>query len=141
MKTHHHFLQILLFLLLLSCKSSPEKTSEVSEVKERPLVQAILQDPASFYYINFEQYPEMDKSLPIGVFDSGTGGLTVLDALVRFDGYNNGSGGEGSDKIPDFASEKFIYLADQANMPYGNYSSEGKTELLVEHVLKDAQFL
>src|SRR5690606_5327362 len=47
----------------------------------------------------------------------------------------------GSDGISDFSKEQFIYLADQANMPYGNYYSEDKSDLLVEHVLKDAQFL
>lgn len=130
------------FLFLLSCKTTPQEASisQVS-VEERPIVSAILEDPDSFYFIDFEDYPEMDKELPIGVFDSGTGGLTVLDALVRFDQYNNITKAEGGDRVPDFSSEKFIYLADQANMPYGNYSSEGKTDLLVEHVLKDAQFL
>lgn len=132
----------LLFLFLISCKTAPQKAVlETNSEIERPIAQAILEDPESFYYVDFDQYPEMDPSLPIGVFDSGTGGLTVLDALVRFDQHQNGSGNEGSDSLPDFASETFIYLADQANMPYGNYSSEDKTELLVEHVLKDAQFL
>jgi glutamate racemase len=46
-----------------------------------------------------------------------------------------------SDGIPDFEKEYFIYLADQANMPYGNYPSLGKTDLLKEHILKDVQFL
>jgi len=32
-------------------------------------------------------------------------------------------------------------LADQANMPYGNYSKENKVDLLKEHIIKDAQFL
>lgn len=39
---------------------------------------------------------------PIGVFDSGVGGLNVLEKCVE--------------KMPN---EKFIYLADEANMPYG----------------------
>ena len=37
--------------------------------------------------------------------------------------------------------ESFIYLADQANMPYGNYSKENKVDLLKEHIIKDTQFL
>ena len=131
-----------LFLLLASCKNKPQETSfALASEEERPIVNAILTQPESFYFIDFREYPQMDRSLPIGVFDSGTGGLTVLDALVRFDQHHNGTKAEGGDQLPDFNSEKFIYLADQANMPYGNYSSEGKTELLVEHVLKDAQFL
>jgi glutamate racemase len=44
--------------------------------------------------------------LPIGVFDSGVGGLTVLRALRS--------------QLPD---EKFIYLGDTARLPYGTKSA------------------
>jgi glutamate racemase len=44
---------------------------------------------------------------PIGVFDSGVGGLTVLDALRR--------------RLPD---EDFLYLGDTARLPYGSKSPE-----------------
>jgi CubicO group peptidase (beta-lactamase class C family)/glutamate racemase len=67
-----------------------------------------------------------DASLPIGVFDSGTGGLTILNTIIE---------------NKELSKEKYIYLADQANMPYGNYFSENKSPLLVELVIKDAQFL
>jgi len=105
-----------------------------------PMVHAILEDTTSFYYVDVARYPA-DPTLPIGIFDSGTGGLTVMDALVRYDAHGNQDQLAGSDGTPDFSKEKFIYLADQANMPYGNYYSESKSDLLVEHVLKDAQFL
>ena len=39
---------------------------------------------------------------PIGVFDSGMGGLTVLRALIA--------------RLP---SEHFVYLGDTARLPYG----------------------
>lgn len=45
--------------------------------------------------------------LPIGVFDSGVGGLTVLRALEA--------------ALPD---ESFIYLGDTARLPYGTKSRE-----------------
>jgi glutamate racemase len=44
---------------------------------------------------------------PIGVFDSGVGGLTVLDALRR--------------RLP---GERFLYLGDTARLPYGSKSPE-----------------
>ena len=138
------YLWVLLAILALSCKDNPKKDivkNESSVKKERIIESVILENDTSFYYVDFKTYPQMDRSLPIGVFDSGTGGLTVLDALVNFDGHNNKNNAKGGDAIPDFISEKFIYLADQANMPYGNYSSENKTDLLVEHILKDMQFL
>lgn len=103
--------------------------------------QAMLSDSTSFYYLSVDNSIATNPSLPIGVFDSGTGGLTVLDELVNFDGYNNDNRDTGKDGKPDFEKEKFIYLADQANMPYGNYYATNKSDLLVEHILKDAQFL
>lgn len=102
---------------------------------------SILANPQSPYYVDFAHYPKADRSLPVGVFDSGTGGLTVLNAIVDYDEHNNGTGAEGADGQPDFAHEDMIYLADQANMPYGNYPGVGKTDLLLEHILKCAQFL
>jgi glutamate racemase len=102
---------------------------------------SILSDPASFYYIDFARYPQQDAQLPIGVFDSGTGGLTVFNAIATFDEHNNLTNTNGPDGQPDFSREDFIYLADQANMPYGNYSAAGKTDFLKELILKDVQFL
>ena len=81
------------------------------------------------------------RSDPIGVFDSGTGGLTVMEALLTIDEFNNITGEPGKDGKPDFDKEHFQYLADQANMPYGNYAAENKTPLLKEHILKNMQFL
>lgn len=78
---------------------------------------------------------------PIGVFDSGTGGLTVLEAMLNLDAFNNQTGKRGADGIPDFQGEHFNYLADQANMPYGNYAAEGKTDFLKEQILRCMSFL
>lgn len=121
---------------LLTCMS-------ITAFAQQPLgiEQAILKDTTNFYHINFNQYATPLKNLPIGVFDSGTGGLTVLDALINFDQYNNDSKEKGSDSQADFQREKFIYLADQANMPYGNYHATNKDDLLKEHIIKDFQFL
>jgi glutamate racemase len=65
-------------------------------------------------------------SHPIGIFDSGTGGLTVLEKFLEMD---------------EYAHERFVYLADQANMPYGNYDAVGKADFLRELVVHDAEFL
>jgi glutamate racemase len=47
--------------------------------------------------------PELDASLPVGMFDSGVGGLTVLhECLVSF------------------PEEDFLYLGDTAMFPYGS---------------------
>ncbi len=80
-------------------------------------------------------------ALPIGVFDSGIGGLTVLEALLTADAFDNETLKPGPDGRPDFEGERFIYLGDQANMPYGNYDREGRRDYLRELILKDAVFL
>ena len=49
----------------------------------------------------------MQKANPIGVFDSGYGGLTVLKEVI--------------DKLPQY---DYIYLGDNARAPYGNRSFE-----------------
>ena len=132
---------VVLFLSAWSCKNT-EGEKQVQEKETRSAIeQAILQDDQSPFFLDIENYGEISQDLAIGVFDSGTGGLTVLDALVRYDQNQNGSKAEGADGIYDFVNEKFIYLADQANMPYGNYHSEDKSELLREHIIKDVQFL
>lgn len=102
---------------------------------------SILNETNNFYHIDFSAYQKPLKSLPIGVFDSGTGGLTVMDALVNYDQYNNKSHLQTADGQLDFKKEDFIYLADQANMPYGNYHATAKDDLLKEHIIKDFQFL
>lgn len=52
----------------------------------------------------------LDKYAPIGVFDSGVGGLTVAREIMR--------------QIPD---EKIIYFGDTARVPYGSKSKETVT--------------
>lgn len=57
---------------------------------------------------------------PIGVFDSGIGGLTVLKALA--------------DALP---AEDFIYLGDTARLPYGTKSNE----VIVRYSRENTEFL
>ncbi|MCK5269872.1 MAG: aspartate/glutamate racemase family protein [Sedimentisphaerales bacterium] len=114
-----------------------------SQDRELEIVETILKDKSSFFYIDAENYPRPNRRLPIGVFDSGTGGLTVFDAIINLDQYDNKNHRfrNGGDGLRDFDEEYFIYLGDQANMPYGNYPRQNKADLLREHVIKDAQFL
>lgn len=137
-----------IFLLVLAagvigCKQVKKQDADTTNAEVAAIEEAILKQDTSFYYIDVKNYfaKEIKEDLPIGVFDSGTGGLTVLDALVRYDKNNNETEQDGTDGKPDFSKENFIYLADQANMPYGNYFKANKTDLLKEHIVKDVQFL
>jgi glutamate racemase len=58
---------------------------------------------------------QLDAGSPIGVFDSGVGGLSVLRAIWR-----------------ELPGESIIYLADQANVPYGD-----RTPQEVRHFSKE----
>lgn len=138
-KTTFSGLTFLFFLFLIN--NTFAQGHVITDTTKFPVEKAILLQKDNFYFVDFKKYPTADQSLPIGVFDSGTGGLTILNTLVAADRYNNATKKPGKDNIADFAKEKFIYLADQANMPYGNYYSANKTDLLVEHILKDAQFM
>ena len=97
--------------------------------------------PFTFDRSHFEGSPSERAALPIGVFDSGIGGLTVLEALLTADAFDNETLKPGPDGRPDFEGERFLYLGDQANMPYGNYPKAGKTSYLRELILKDIAFL
>ena len=57
---------------------------------------------------------------PIGVFDSGIGGLTVMSELAR--------------KLPQ---ESIVYLGDTARVPYGDKSPD----TIIRYALEDAAFL
>lgn len=57
---------------------------------------------------------------PIGVFDSGIGGLTVVKRLLS--------------TLPN---ENIVYFGDTARVPYGSKSNE----TVIEYSLQDAQFL
>ena len=62
----------------------------------------------------------MTDDLPIGVFDSGVGGLTVLNAIQKI--------------LPD---EELLYLGDTARVPYGTKSPES----VIKYALQAAKVL
>jgi len=64
--------------------------------------------------------PELPSHLPIGVFDSGVGGLTVLRALRQ--------------RLPH---ERFVYLGDTARLPYGTKSGDS----VLRYSIQASEFL
>jgi glutamate racemase len=105
------------------------------------LVEIVGHGKSGLFTVSRDRYAADIQDLPVGVFDSGIGGLTVLSAILQVDAFDNVTHKPGPDGRPDFESERFVYLGDQANMPYGNYSSEQKTDFLRELILKDVVFL
>lgn len=129
----------ILLIFLVDCGKVSEKPTKT--IDKFQLISDIKSNLNSPFYIDFEKYPVERKVLPIGVFDSGTGGLTVLNSILTLDNFNNQTNETGGDGIPDFISERFVYLGDKANMPYGRYDAEGKADFLKELIIKDVQFL
>ncbi|MGB8507669.1 MAG: glutamate racemase [Pyrinomonadaceae bacterium] len=62
----------------------------------------------------------MKSELPIGIFDSGVGGLTVYRAL--------------HERLPE---ERFVYLGDTARVPYGTKS----LQTVERYAIENARFL
>jgi len=62
----------------------------------------------------------LSKNLPIGIFDSGVGGLTVLRAI--------------RERLPN---EQLIYLGDTARVPYGTKSPK----TVARYAIEDSEFL
>lgn len=62
----------------------------------------------------------MEKEKPIGVFDSGIGGLTVVKRIAS--------------ALPN---ESIVYFGDTARVPYGSKSNE----TVIEYSIHDAEFL
>jgi glutamate racemase len=127
-------------LLLNGCSYSPTKPPADFN---NSFLNRVLNNKTDYYYFDFKADSKLSASLPIGIFDSGTGGLTVLNALIDLDNFDNANQKpiRGGDGINDFITEQVIYFGDQANMPYGNYSEVNKTGFLKELILKDALFL
>jgi glutamate racemase len=67
----------------------------------------------------------------------------VLETILALDAFDNKTNESipGGDGKADFSQESFLFLADQANMPYGNYPSVDKTRFLEDLIVKDAEFL
>jgi glutamate racemase len=63
---------------------------------------------------------QLNPTLPIGVFDSGVGGLTVLKAMRQ--------------QLP---GERFVYLGDTARLPYGTKSGDS----VLRYSIQAAEFL
>ena len=139
-KVKTFIISILLFgsLLLTTCT---QQGRLIVGRKKVSLVELVKEGKSEFFQVPFERYEGDRKALPIGVFDSGIGGLTVLSAILELDAFNNITGEAEPDGRPDFENERFVYLGDQANMPYGNYPSEQKVDFLRELILKDVIFL
>ena len=66
---------------------------------------------------NFPLSKKGGSNQPIGIFDSGIGGLTVLKEIQR--------------EVP---SEDIVYFGDTARVPYGTKSKETITKFSIDNI-------
>ncbi len=145
----HLFITGILLVLAFNTGCSKSKESNSTKLSALKIISAlgVKDNPESPFYIQLNDLPHPSNqkfnNLPIGIFDSGTGGLTILEAMLNIDEFNNDSDVRTitGDGVPDFTDEKFVYFGDMANMPYGNYPSVERADFLAELCLKDALFL
>jgi glutamate racemase len=71
----------------------------------------------SVFFYSFVRVNSQNEAGPIGVFDSGYGGLTVLKEIIR--------------ELPQY---DYLYLGDNARAPYGSRSYETVYEYTLEAV-------
>ena len=64
---------------------------------------------------------KIDREAPIGVFDSGVGGLTVAREIMR-----------------NLPSEKIVYFGDTARVPYGSKSKDYHPVFPADHSFSSA---
>ncbi len=140
MKQKISILLVLIFGLLLLTTVTVRSEQSVGQTTDS-LVELVKKGKSKIFTVSLDRYESDTKALPIGVFDSGIGGLTVLKAILELDAFNNLTHEPAPDGRPDFENERFVYMGDQANMPYGNYPSEQKVDFLRELILKDVVFL
>ena len=66
------------------------------------------------------KYKNLDASQPIGIFDSGVGGLTNARAIKNL-----------------MPQENFIYFGDTKHLPYGDKSKDA----IIDYSIKITEFL
>ena len=106
---------VVAMMLSASLAAADELPAIVAHAAAQRAPDAVASIPWDAYAAAANDPAELRK-LPIGVFDSGIGGLTVLEAILKLDQHHNDTGAPGADGVPDFAGERFVYLGDQANM-------------------------
>ena len=74
-----------IFYVIYTSACHPQK---IKDDPEFSILSEVMNDSSSPFYIPVEDYPKERKSLPIGIFDSGTGGLAVLNTIYLMDKYD-----------------------------------------------------
>lgn len=86
---------------------NPVHPARDSERSEYSISDYSKNDPRSYANRDGQLLTDSFQYAPIGVFDTGTGGLTVLSALQQ-----------------ELPGERYIYLGDTAHCPYGERSED-----------------
>ncbi len=80
------------------------------EPERLPVINEILNDTNSVWYLDPASYPDRREVLPLGVFGTEKDDIATVEVLLGFDQFDNITGKPGSDGISDFAGEYFDFV-------------------------------
>ncbi len=95
--------------LMQGCGNSGEE-----QPKRLPVIDEILNDTTSAWYLDPASFPEQREVLPVGIYGTEKDDITAVEVLLGFDQFDNITGNPGSDGISDFAGEYFDFLCRPA---------------------------
>lgn len=142
MKLKNHIVRTILCLGLLPLMAALASCGEQASYDQEtiPIVQKAVYDTASVYHVAFGAYPSQLDTLPIGIIEFD-GWQPMEETLAQLESYNNITGKDGNDGIPDFAGENYQILLDSENLPYEDYIEAKNENYLREITVKNAIFL
>lgn len=109
---------------------------EQQEKPVLPIVEKALADSGSVWFLDSGRISSLDdvSKLPVGMFCADPDCFAVIEKFLSADYFDNITGAEVPDGLPDFAGETFTCLLDYADGPYGDYVRDSSRVQLLRTV-------
>lgn len=121
---------ILSFVVPVALFSCTNRSS--GKIEPIPYIQRMISDTTSAGYSLVSSFNPNDVSGPIAVIGEPEDVLRTTEMMLTMDIFNNITGKESSDGLPDFAGETIEMMMDIANSPYAIDGREKPSEVLRE---------
>ena len=105
-----------------------------------PFVGNMLGDTTNYYYGILDSYEPSDRYGALSLCGPAELVLPLSERFAEYDRFDNVTGRNRPDGLPDFAGETINILADMANAPYKGYLDAGNEDFLREISVKEALF-
>ena len=91
-----------------------------------PYIEKILSDTESKEYLQLSSFNSISSRGNIVVMDNADRALAFSDYFLTCDVFDNISGNDNPDMLPDFAGENVVEISDNGNTPYSNILPDRK---------------